>query len=159
MRLRDRFIPEQAFEPAYDTLFKFMKTGIILLAVSGWLGLASCSMAQTNDKNKLRNDPTYSTQNYKHANKAATARRWESGAGVSVTPPAVTGNQVANYKSQRPNQAPVGGVTVGHTPDNNVANRNYKQQRPNQPAAQSAEEMAKRKAAPQPGISPTDVGE
>lgn len=84
------------------------------------------------DRSKLRHDPTYSTHNYKHANKAATARRWEANSGVAVQPPKSGETNLANYKRQVPGQAPAGGVTVSHTPLTDVADRNYKMQRPNQ---------------------------
>jgi hypothetical protein len=103
-----------------------MKSSLLLLA--GFALLAAAASAQ--DDSKLRNDPTYSTQNYKHANKAAKARQWETGSGVTVQAPATTGNQVANYKQQRPNQPSVGGVSVEYTSNERLANRNYKQQQP-----------------------------
>lgn len=115
-----------------------MKTIGIYLIVLYWLALAEQACGQDN-RTKLRNDPTYSTHNYKHANKAATARKWEANAGVAVVPPIASESlrpgptNQANYKRQVPNQAPVGGVTVWHIPSNDVADRNYKIQRPGQP--------------------------
>ena len=97
----------------------------------GWLALAEQACGQV-DRGKLRHDPTYSTHNYKHANKAATARQWEANSGVAVQPPKPGETNLANYKRQVPNQAPVAGITVSHTPSTNVADRNYKMQRPNQ---------------------------
>lgn len=101
------------------------------------------------DQRKLRNDPTYSTHNYKHANKAATARKWEANSGVVVEQPtASTGRPdqagLANYKRQVP-QAPVGGITVGHTPSADVADRNYKIQRPSQSTGVSGAGVAAKK--------------
>lgn len=40
--------------------------------------VTTASLAQTEPEAKLRNDPTYSIRNYKHPNKATTARGWES---------------------------------------------------------------------------------
>ncbi|QJW90093.1 hypothetical protein HNV11_12265 [Spirosoma taeanense] len=100
-------------------------TGLCLLALSG----------QAQDDRKLRNDPTYSTHNYKHPNKAAAARRWEASEGVSVRQPAPGDARLADYKKQVPFQQPSGGVTVDHTPVQDVTVRNYKIQRPFQAAS------------------------
>ncbi|MDB5241036.1 MAG: hypothetical protein JWP57_1661 [Spirosoma sp.] len=81
---------------------------------------------------KLRNDPTYSTHNYKHPNKAVEARKWETNRGVVVKSPEASGASVANYKHQTPNQVPTGGITVYHIPSTDVADRNYKIQRRSQ---------------------------
>lgn len=124
-----------------------MKLLTIALVGAGILATACQSSAQ--DDRKLRNDPTYSTHNYKHANKAATARRWEDNAGVAVQQPQPGDANVANYKRQTPVQQPVGGVTVEHTPSTNVADRNYKMQRPNQTSNAAYYEVA-RKPSKQP---------
>lgn len=95
------------------------------------LGLLACNApTKAQDEQKLRKDPTYSTHNYKHPNKAAAAQRWENRARVSVQPPLPQDARLANYKNQLPGQPPVGGITVSHTPNENLANRNYKMQRP-----------------------------
>jgi hypothetical protein len=120
-----------------------MKTTLLLLV--GFALLATTAHAQ--DDAKLRNDPTYSTQNYKHANKAAKARQWEEGRGVTVQAPATTGNQVGcNYKQQRLNQPATGGVSVEHTPNERLANRNYKQQQPLQTSSDADVARKNRKA-------------
>ena len=108
--------------------------------------------AQAQDDAKLRRDPGYSTQNYKHANKAAAARRWEGKSGVSVQAPTPQTAQAANYKNSVPGQAPAGGVTVPHRRNEALANRNYKMQ---QPAVQSAENgsMARKRAKKTAGDS------
>ena len=108
-----------------------MKTISTYLLMVAWLALADQACGQ-DDRRKLRNDPTYSTHNYKHANKAAAARKWEGNSGVAVEQPAPGQANLANYKRQAPNQVPVGGVTVSHTPSTDVADRNYKRQRPGQ---------------------------
>jgi|GEM_PF-3225392 len=77
-----------------------------------------------------RNDPMYSIHNYKHPNKAAAVQRRSSGMGVTVNVPLSGVNQVANYKMPAMQRVPVGGITVPHSPDLNVANRNYKMPRP-----------------------------
>lgn len=121
-----------------------MKTiGFYWIAL-GWLALAEQACGQ-GDANKLRNDPTYSTHNYKHANKAATARKWETGSGVAVESPGTGGTNLANYKRQVPGQSPAGGVTVPHTPLTDVATRNYKMQRPTQSTGSVGAGVARRK--------------
>lgn len=121
-----------------------MKTiGTYFLMVC-WLVLAEQACGQ-DERSKLRNDPTYSTHNYKHANKAAVARKWEANSGVVVKQPTSGETNLANYKRQVPNQAPVGGVTVGHTPSTDVADRNYKMQRPSQSTTSSGTGVASKK--------------
>ena len=101
-----------------------MNTLLILLTGLSLLAFSNQTMAQS--RAIPQNDPGYSTGNYKHANKAAAARRWEGKTGVSVQTPAPQNAQVANYKNQLPNQQPAGGVTVPHLPNEELANRNYK---------------------------------
>ena len=117
---------------------KIISTSLLVL---GWLALAEQACGQ-GDQRKLRNDPTYSTHNYKHPNKAATARKWEANSGVTVQTPTPGETSLANYKRQVPNQAPVGGVTVSHTPSTDVADRNYKMQRPSQSIGLSGSAVA-----------------
>ncbi|GAB3643477.1 hypothetical protein [Spirosoma arcticum] len=121
-----------------------MKTTGTYFLLVGWLVLAGQACGQ-DDRNKSRNDPTYSTHNYKHANKAAAARKWQGNSGVVVKQPTSGETDLANYKRQVPNQAPVGGVTVGHTPSTDVADRNYKMQRPIQSTTSSGTGVASRK--------------
>ncbi|HEX9957047.1 MAG TPA: hypothetical protein VGA96_07320, partial [Fibrella sp.] len=64
--------------------------GICLLAYS--------VRAKAQDEDKLRKDPTYSTHNYKHPNKAAVARRWEAKEGVPVYKPLPQDIRLSNYK-------------------------------------------------------------
>ena len=82
------------------------------------------------EKPAWRNDPMYSTHNYKHPNKAAAVQRRSSEMGVTVNRPPTGTNQVANYKMPAMQRVPAGGITVPHTPDLGVANRNYKMPRP-----------------------------
>lgn len=121
-----------------------MKSIQSYLIALGFLALASQVSGQDN-QSKLRKDPTYSTHNYKHPNKAATARQWESKSGVVVEQPQSGNVNLANYKRQVPNQAPVGGVTVGHTPSTDVADRNYKIQRPIQSTDAVRSDVANKK--------------
>ncbi|CAN5203442.1 hypothetical protein BH09BAC4_BH09BAC4_49490 [soil metagenome] len=117
-----------------------MKTYLFVLAFSG----LSFLTASAQDDRKLRNDPTYSTHNYKHPNKAATARQWENKSGVVVQPPKLSRGTPANYKHSVPGSLPQGGVVVPHTPEMDVAVRNYKNQRiPSaRPASQPASVVA-----------------
>ncbi|WP_338876834.1 hypothetical protein WBJ53_14370 [Spirosoma sp. SC4-14] len=104
-----------------------MKYTLGLLAGLALLAIAGPTQAQ--DKQQLRNDPTYSTHNYKHPNKAAAARKWESKTNVAVEAPAPNDARLADYKKAVPNAEPVGGITVDHTPSVSLAERNYKIQR------------------------------
>jgi hypothetical protein len=119
-----------------------MKTAIKIL--TGLSLLAVAEQACSQDDKKLRNDPTYSTGNYKHPNKAAAARRWEQKTEVAVQQPTPGDARLADYKKQVPNQQPAGGVTVEHTPSTDVADRNYKIQRVNQPRETPNETFVKR---------------
>lgn len=130
-----------------------MKTTALYLTVLCWLALVGQACGQ-DDRRAWRNDPTYSTHNYKHPNKAAAARRWETKAGVAVDQPKPGQSNVANYKRQAPNQPPVGGVTVNHTPSTSVADRNYKIQRPGQSTAVVGSGVAT-KRKDRPGSGPT----
>ncbi|CCH52595.1 hypothetical protein BN8_01607 [Fibrisoma limi BUZ 3] len=111
-----------------------MKTTLFIIALIS----LTVSTALAQDDRKLRSDGTYSVHNYKHPNKAATARKWSSQVSVPVSTPATVAGPVANYKQSVPGQVPAGGVTVPHTPLEDVALRNYKIQRVNhgRPATQ-----------------------
>ncbi|WP_041258404.1 hypothetical protein [Fibrella aestuarina] len=128
-----------------------MKLVFSLLAGLGLLACGNDTAAQ--DDAKLRNDPTYSTHNYKHPNKAAAARRWEGDKGVEVRPPYGPANRQTSYKNQAPNQLPSGGITVDHVTDEGLANRNYKAQNQKTRSTESSEgEVArKREKAPKSG--------
>ncbi|MBD2755096.1 hypothetical protein [Spirosoma validum] len=115
-----------------------MKTLIFTLGIIGLTVLT----ASAQDDRKLRNDVTYSTHNYKHANKAATAKRWTTDKSLEVTPPSTAVNQLANYKHQMPGLTPVGGVVLPHTLQTDVASRNYKIQRVSEPVPESTQEIS-----------------
>ncbi|SOD79557.1 hypothetical protein [Spirosoma fluviale] len=104
-----------------------MKTYLIIFAFSSFL----ISTASAQDDRKLRNDPTYSTHNYKHPNKAKTAEFWKSESGIVVRAPGFSQGPIANYKQPVPGNVPAGGVTLPHTPEMDVAVRNYKAQQTN----------------------------
>lgn len=95
--------------------------------------------ASAQDNQKVRNDHTYSTHNYKHGNKATVARQWENKSGASVRAPGLSTGPLANYKHPVPGAAPMGGVVVPHTPETDVAQRNYKIQRVSATSATSNE--------------------
>lgn len=123
-----------------------MKAIASYLVALGTLMMVEQAYGQDNSAGgKLRNDPTYSSHNYKHPNKAATAQKWESNRGVVVKAPVTGGVNVANYKHQTPNQVPAGGVTVYHTPSTDVADRNYKMQRPSQATGTGGSGVADKK--------------
>ncbi|MRS62077.1 hypothetical protein [Larkinella terrae] len=96
-----------------------MKTCLGLLAIA----LAIPASAQ----NKLKNDPTYSTANYKHPNKATAARQWEPEAGIEFRKRKRQPMNIATYREQQ-RRGGLGdpAITIPATPS--MANRNYKQQ-------------------------------
>ncbi|GAB3689786.1 hypothetical protein GCM10027592_06560 [Spirosoma flavus] len=102
----------------------------IVIAVLSTLTILNAS---AQDDTKLRRDVTYSTHNYKHANKAAAARQWSNKKGVTVNAPTLNQGPAVSYKHQAPGTAPVGGVVTTHTPERDVAVRNYKIQRVSEP--------------------------
>jgi hypothetical protein len=67
------------------------------------------------DKQRPRNDPGYSTHNYKQPNKADSARKWERKAGVLVKTPGMGDDKLSNYKRPSSTKVPRGGITVEHT--------------------------------------------
>jgi hypothetical protein len=97
-----------------------MKTTLLIMTA-----LVLSTVAATAQTSKNRNDHTYSTHNYKHANKAAEASRWEEKAGTFVVAPVSQGT-VANYKQQQPAATPTGGVSLPAGPPASLASRNYK---------------------------------
>ncbi|WP_077919051.1 hypothetical protein [Spirosoma sp. 209] len=97
-----------------------MKT--TLLIVTGLVLTTAAAMAQSSSS---RHDHTYSTHNYKHANKSAEARRWEQKAGTPVLLPAAQG-AVANYKQPVPGTTPSGSLMVTANEPASLASRNYK---------------------------------
>ena len=120
-----------------------MKTYLFVLALSG----LSILTASAQDDAKLRKDFTYSANNYKHPNKAAAARKWETKQGIEVNAPGLARGPMTSYKQPIPNSVPVGGVVVAHTPDRDLAKHNYKNQRVsssspgNQPASVAAKKV------------------
>lgn len=73
-----------------------MKSSLLILALA--LGIA----AQAQTPSKLKNDPGYSPDNYKHANKAAEARTWDENQNLTVTVPTLETARISrdagNYK-------------------------------------------------------------
>jgi hypothetical protein len=90
------------------------------------------------DQAALRNDPTYSTHNYKHPNKAAAAATWANKKGVRVAAPGYDPQRVVNYKQPKSGASPTVGIALPHTPSASLADRNYKIQGVNssRPASQ-----------------------
>lgn len=100
-----------------------------------WLFLLPLGCTAQAQQSKLKNDPGYSPNNYKHANKAAEAKRWEGNQRLTVAVPSYSseriGNDVANYK--RPGGQPnrnTGVVRFRHrmidTTAPMLSQRNYK---------------------------------
>lgn len=119
-----------------------MKTYLFALSLSCF----SFLMASAQDDRKQQNDHTYSTHNYKHANKAAAARQWENKSGIQIPAPGFSNGMVANYKHQLPTAVQPGRLVVPHTPEMDVAVRNYKIQRikVTEPTSQSASSVSER---------------
>ena len=99
------------------------------------LGIAFCLLTALTvsgqNQAALRNDPTYSTHNYKHPNKAAAAAKWANKEGIRVVAPGNEQQRLANYKQPRSGVSPAVGVSTPHTPSTSLAERNYKIQRVN----------------------------
>lgn len=131
-----------------------MKRIVLIAALCG----LSLGTASAQDDRKVRNDHTYSTHNYKHANKAATARQWENKPGASVRAPGLNTGPLANYKHPVPGAAPVGGVVMPHTPETDVTLRNYKIQRVSVPNSTSTE-LAKSGNSPSGQPTPPQTGQ
>ena len=105
-----------------------MKTYLFILTLIGLSTLTT----QAQDDRKVRNDVTYSINNYKHPNKAAAAMKWANPKGVPVAAPKAVSGPIANYKQQIPGTEPTGGVVASHTSQPDIY-RNYKIQRVNLP--------------------------
>ena len=73
-----------------------MKPSFLILALA--VGIT----AQAQTASKLKNDPGYSPNNYKHANKAAEARNWGENQNLTVTVPTIETARIprdaGNYK-------------------------------------------------------------
>lgn len=123
-----------------------MKRFITSLIVLAFTGLSSCTIVRQGEAsgrydriNWLRSesasrqqpsryDLTYSSHNYKHANKAAYGRQL-TGAGVPVSYPQPGLRPVANYKMPGSGGVPAGGVVVEHRPATDLTGGNYKMPR------------------------------
>ena len=128
-----------------------MKTIRLGIATVCWLALVGQGCGSGNG-NKPRHDLGYSTGNYKHANKADSAQKWQGKGGVPVKRPTAGGKNLSTYKRQIPNQAPVGGITVAHTMlKTDSAGRNYKMQRPSQSTSSVGSGLAGKKKHPGKG--------
>lgn len=118
------------------------------------LGIAFCLLTALTvsgqDQAALCNDPMYSTNNYKHPNKAAAAARWANKEGIQVAAPGYDPQRVANYKQPRSGVSPTMGIAVPHTPSTSLADRNYKFQRVNssRPASQPDTQLVSKPRLP-----------
>ena len=100
---------------------------------SFFLGAVFLSTAFAQQETKLQNDPTYSTRNYKHPNKAAAAKAWES----EITLGRQERRQVRMGDYKRSANTEQGSTRLTFTPRRNrntnpemVAGYNYKNPRP-----------------------------
>ncbi len=123
----------------------------------------------TQAQDKRHSDPGYSLQNYKHANKAAEARRWEAAreTGVSIPVPTVADAGIrpdaGNYKRQggrvNPNEGVVRlrslGVDAFET-NPTYSERNYKRHHRILPASDG---VARRRKLPVDSTRQGAVGE
>ncbi|GAB3270558.1 hypothetical protein GCM10027347_41320 [Larkinella harenae] len=98
---------------------KIMLTFVGLLAIA----IAIPVLAQ----NKLKSDPTYSTANYKHPNKAAAARQWEPESKIEFRRRKRQPENIATYREQQ-RRGGIGDPAIAVPANPSVANRNYKQQ-------------------------------
>ncbi|GAB3899306.1 hypothetical protein GCM10028803_20230 [Larkinella knui] len=96
-----------------------MKTCLGLLAVA----LTMPGIAQ----DKVKNDPTYSTANYKHPNKATSARQWEPESGIEFRIRRRQPQTIAAYREQQ-RRGGFGDAAISIPAKPTLANRNYKQQ-------------------------------
>ncbi|QIP14093.1 hypothetical protein G8759_16445 [Spirosoma aureum] len=103
-----------------------MKTvGITLWGVFGLLWV---SPAFSQNRAELYNDLTYSTRNYKQANKAIEAQRVEATIGANVPAASSTDRILADYKPQIHANYASGSITVDYKSEGNTGDWNYKTQ-------------------------------
>ncbi|GAB3336417.1 hypothetical protein GCM10027299_46440 [Larkinella ripae] len=92
------------------------------------LGLLAIALAiPATAQNKLKSDPTYSTANYKHPNKAAAAREWEPENGIEFRRRKSKPQNIATYREQQ-RRGGIGDPAIAVPATPSMANRNYKQQ-------------------------------
>lgn len=91
-------------------------------------GFVFATYSAQGQDDKLKRDATYSTHNYKHANKAAEAARWANQAGtVAVTPfVAGAGQAGTSYKQPVPGVSAQASLSVPGSGPASLASRNYK---------------------------------
>lgn len=104
---------------------------------------------------KVRRDVTYSTHNYKHPNKAATARKWKKQTGVEVAAPASVASR--NYKQPATtSDEQQESIVLKVNREQLDMNRNYKDQHPSQLARDRRVRKAKSPVAERPiEVEPT----
>jgi len=106
-----------------------MKTALKL--VGGLILLVLMEPAFSQDHSVAYNDPTYSTHNYKQANKAALAQQQEHNSGVGVQAVSTKDIQLSDYKPQMHQSLTDGGITVNYKSMVKAADWNYKTQHAN----------------------------
>ena len=93
----------------------------------GLLAIALAIPATSQDNDKLKRDPTYSTGNYKHSNKAKAAREWEPESGITFRIRKRQPQNIASYREQQ-RRGGIGDPAIAIPAKPSMANRNYKHQ-------------------------------
>lgn len=119
-----------------------MKPVFSILVTAALTAISATMLAQT--RPVWERDPTYSVNNYKHSNKAASVHHRHFKSGMDVRVPQSGANQLASYKMPKVGQPPVGGVVLLHTPNQDIASRNYKMPRLTRPVVQLAPALAEK---------------
>ncbi|KAA9347869.1 hypothetical protein [Larkinella humicola] len=92
------------------------------------LGLLAIALAMpATSQDKVKRDPTYSTANYKHPNKAKAAREWEPESGITFRIRKRQPQNIASYREQQ-RRGGLGDPAIAIPAKPSMANRNYKQQ-------------------------------
>jgi hypothetical protein len=116
-----------------------MKTLIKSLLVAFTLTLINFAFAQADTftptgshntvaaRNKLKNDPTYSTANYKQPNKVTAARQWAPESGIEFRPRNRKPQNITTYREQQRLGGP-GDLAIAIPSKGSWVSHNYKQQ-------------------------------
>lgn len=138
-----------------------MKTNTysIFIALIAMLSMAGFAEVNAQTDSKLRNDPTYSLNNYKHPNKAVAAQAWNPAASLTVSGENSVRLRAGDYKRFANRDSLSTTLAIPRVGAPGV--ENYKTPRPRSSASWDrlpAEPNRKRSAPEQkpmpPGISP-----
>jgi hypothetical protein len=103
-----------------------MKT--VVTTLWGVFGLLLVAPAFSQNRAGLYNDLTYSTHNYKQANKAIEAQRVEATISTNVPAASSADRILADYKPQIHSNYASGSITVDYKSPGNTGDWNYKTQ-------------------------------